>query len=180
MGPRRHASAAAAAGPAAALLLLTGVVGWALSLLVRSEGGSWRACVLSYAWCTGDGAAVPSPSGGGGELARRAVVATTGAPAVLLNCAAIWRVGRRAVGAGAAQSGAGRPLRRWLAGSAAGQLGVAVCLLVPMSCAALQPAGWAYLGWNDVAHDCGITSQGRRVVQAPLNRYIPFVILHIK
>lgn len=129
------------------------MVGWALWLL--TAGDSWRACVLSYAWCTGDGAAVPSPAGGGGELSRRAVVVLVGLPAVLLNCIALRRVflhHRQQ----AAAAPAVRRVRSWLAASSVGQLCVSTCLLAPMSCAALQPDGWAYLGWNDVAHDCGL------------------------
>lgn len=103
--------------------------------------GTWRGCVISAAWCIGEGALAPPE----GDRLRPALVAGVSAISVL-NMLALPR------------SCATVRARVWLGLTVGAQLAVIVAALVPMSCGALDTTNsrWIYAGWNDVGHDAAL------------------------
>lgn len=103
-----------------------------------------KGCVLSASWCVGPGELwLPWETG------RRMFALFAGGSSVLAQVVLIFQCQRT-----------GRNHRSYVHGSLAlaSLVCMSACLVVPMSCGALQKGKWLYLGLNDIAHDFFLAS----------------------
>ena len=126
---------AAAAWASRGLFVL---LSWSLTLLFAS--GNWKGCVISAAWCTGDGP-LELPF----ERMRRAFVVLVGLSS--LCCELI------ASNAGDKKFPRIHLSQKFAWGSV---VCMGVCLVAPMSCDALGEEQWYYLRWTDPLHDLAL------------------------
>mmetsp|Transcript_17012 Transcript_17012/g.49551 ORF Transcript_17012/g.49551 Transcript_17012/m.49551 type:complete len:212 (+) Transcript_17012:21-656(+) len=101
------------------------------------DSGSWRGCVLSGAWCVGEGLLAPE-----GDRQPQGRVLWLGLPGLVAGMYGLqpWRRCKP-------------KWRRWRLVSMGCLLFTVLALVVPMSCGSLTPREWIYVGANDWIHD---------------------------